>query len=76
MPVVALLVLSAVLATRARPEWAGLVLAIASSMKLTALPAAAVVAVTIWVTKGGKPLGRFVGSFLVGIAVFTGLSAR
>jgi glycosyl transferase family 87 len=75
MPVVALLILSAVLATRARPEWAGLVLAIAASMKLTALPAAAVVAVAIGVTKGAKPLGRFLGSFLAGVGVFTGLSA-
>jgi hypothetical protein len=75
MPVVALLILSAVLATRARPEWAGLVLAIASSMKLTALPAAAVVAVAIGMTKGARPLGRFVVSFLAGAAVFTGISA-
>nr|WP_042195614.1 glycosyltransferase family 87 protein [Kibdelosporangium sp. MJ126-NF4]CEL22117.1 FIG01034453: hypothetical protein [Kibdelosporangium sp. MJ126-NF4]CTQ92898.1 FIG01034453: hypothetical protein [Kibdelosporangium sp. MJ126-NF4] len=69
MPVVALLILGAVLATRSRPEWAGLVLALASSMKLTALPAAAVVAVALafsW---------RFLVAFIGGLVVFTGLSA-
>lgn len=73
MPVVALLILSAVLATRDRPEWAGLVLALAASMKLTALPAAAVVAVAIWALKGR--LGRFLLAFVAGGVVFTGLSA-
>jgi hypothetical protein len=75
MPVVALLVLSAVLATRARPEWAGLALAVAASMKLTALPAAAVVAVAIGFAKGWPPLSRFLLTFLAGGLVFTGLSA-
>ncbi|MEV4319305.1 glycosyltransferase 87 family protein [Actinocrispum sp. NPDC049592] len=75
MPVVALLILSAVLATRRNPEWAGLVLALAASMKLTALPAAAVVAVAIGFAKGAKGLLRFVGAFLAGGVVFTGLSA-
>jgi hypothetical protein len=75
LPVVALLVLSAVLAVRARPEWAGLVLAIAASMKLTALPAAAVVAVAIGFTKGARPLVRFMLTFLAGGLIFTGLSA-
>ncbi|TCO65633.1 glycosyltransferase family 87 protein [Actinocrispum wychmicini] len=73
LPVVALLILSAVLATRDRPEWAGLVLALAASMKLTALPAAAVVAVAIWALKGR--LGRFLVAFAAGGVVFTGLSA-
>ncbi|MFC0109939.1 glycosyltransferase 87 family protein [Kibdelosporangium aridum] len=69
MPVVALLILGAVLAMRSRPEWAGLVLAIAASMKLTALPAAAVVAIALafsW---------RFLAAFIGGMVVFTGLSA-
>ncbi|CAM3621380.1 glycosyltransferase 87 family protein [Kibdelosporangium persicum] len=69
MPVVALLVLGAVLAMRSRPEWAALVLALASSMKLTALPAAVVVAVALafsW---------RFLATFVAGMVVFTGLSA-
>jgi hypothetical protein len=71
MPVVALLILAAVLAVRSRPEWAGLVLALAASMKLTALPAAAVVAVAI----GVPALWRFLGAFVVGGVVLTGLSA-
>jgi hypothetical protein len=71
MPVVALLILAAVLAVRSRPEWAGLVLALAASMKLTALPAAAVVAVAI----GLPALWRFLGAFVGGMAVLTGLSA-
>jgi hypothetical protein len=75
MPVVALLILSAVLAVRARPEWAGLVLAVAASMKLTALPAAAVVAVAIAFSKGIRPLGRFLVAFFAGAGVFTGLAA-
>jgi hypothetical protein len=73
LPVVALLVLAAVLATHDRVGWAGMVLAVATSMKLTALPAAAVVAVAIWALKG--PLGRFLGTFLAGLVVFTGFSA-
>jgi Glycosyltransferase family 87 len=71
MPVVALLILAAVLAVRSKPEWAGLVLALASSMKLTALPAAAVVAVAI----GLPALWRFLGAFIGGTVVLTGLSA-
>jgi hypothetical protein len=75
MPVVALLILAAVLATRSRPEWAGLVLAIAASMKLTALPAVAAVAVAIAVTRGAAPLGRFLVTLLIGGALFSGMSA-
>ncbi|ALG13627.1 glycosyltransferase family 87 protein [Kibdelosporangium phytohabitans] len=69
MPVVALLILGAVLATRSNPWAAGLVLALASSMKLTALPAAAVVAVALGFS------WRFLAAFAGGLVAFTGISA-
>lgn len=69
MPVVALLILGAVLATRSSPVAAGVVLALASSMKLTALPAAVVVAVALGFS------WRFVAAFLGGMVAFTGIWA-
>ncbi|GAB1512987.1 glycosyltransferase 87 family protein [Actinophytocola sp. KF-1] len=69
IPVIALIVLGAALAFRAAPVWAGVTLAVVINMKLTALPALAVVAVAIFAARGGRALLIFFGTVLITSAV-------
>ena len=69
IPVIALIVLSAALAFRANPVWAGIVLAVVINMKLTALPALAVVAVAIFAALGRRALLIFFGTVITTSAV-------
>ena len=62
IPVIALIVLAAALAYRAGPVWAGLAIAVVINMKLTALPALAVVAVAIVAHRGWRALLIFLGT--------------
>jgi hypothetical protein len=65
IPVIALIVLAAALAFRANPVWAGVALAVVINMKLTALPALAVVAVAIAAARGRRALLIFFGTVLI-----------
>jgi hypothetical protein len=69
IPVIALIVLGAALAFRASPVWAGVVLAVVINMKLTALPALAVVAVAIFAALGRRALLIFFGTVITTSAV-------
>lgn len=69
IPVIALIVLGAALAFRANPVWAGVVLAVVINMKLTALPALAVVAVAIFAALGRRALLIFFGTVITTSAV-------
>jgi hypothetical protein len=62
LPVIALVVLATALVYRGRPGWAGVVCALVATMKLTALPALAVLAVAVLVRPGGR--GRDLVIFL------------
>ena len=64
IPVIALIVLAAALAFRANPAWAGVVLAVVINMKLTALPALAVVAVAVLAARGRRALLIFFGTVI------------
>jgi hypothetical protein len=64
IPVIALIVLAAALAFRAHPAWAGVVLAVVINMKLTALPALAVVAVAVLAARGRRALLIFFGTVI------------
>jgi Glycosyltransferase family 87 len=69
VPVVALIVLAAALAFRAAPPWAGFVIAVVINMKLTALPALAVLAVALLATRGWRALLIFFGTMIITSAV-------
>ena len=69
IPVIALIVLGAALAFRASPVWAGVTLAVVINMKLTALPALAVVAVAIFAARGWRALLIFFGTVITTSAV-------
>jgi hypothetical protein len=69
IPVIALIVLGAALAFRASPVWAGVVLAVVINMKLTALPALAVIAVAIFAALGRRALLIFFGTVITTTAV-------
>lgn len=62
IPVIALIVLAAALAYRANPAWAGLVCAVVVNMKLTALPALAVLAIAVVAYRGWRALLIFLGT--------------
>ncbi|MFC4857558.1 glycosyltransferase 87 family protein [Actinophytocola glycyrrhizae] len=64
VPVIALIVLAAALAFRAGPAWAGIVIAVVITMKLTALPALAVLAVAIAATRGARAMLIFFGTVI------------
>ncbi|MGB3439615.1 MAG: glycosyltransferase 87 family protein [Actinophytocola sp.] len=69
IPVIALIVLAAALAFRASPAWAGLVIAVVINMKLTALPALAVIAVAIIAARGRRAMLIFFGTVITTTAV-------
>lgn len=60
--VIALIVLAGALAYRVRPVWSGAVCALTVAMKLTALPATAVIGIGVLAVCGGRALGRFLGT--------------
>lgn len=60
--VIALIVLAGALAYRVRPVWSGAVCAVMVAMKLTALPATAVIGIGVVAVYGGRALGRFLGT--------------
>lgn len=60
--VIALIVLATALAYRVRPVWSGAVCALTVAMKLTALPATAVIGIGVVAVYGGRALGRFLGT--------------
>jgi hypothetical protein len=67
--VIALTALAAALAFRANPVWAGVVIAVVINMKLTALPAFAVLAVALLATRGRRTLLILFGTVLTTSAV-------
>jgi hypothetical protein len=69
--VIALIVLATALAFRAPPVWAGIAGAVVLTMKLTALPALAVLAVAIVARGGPRALAIFLGTLAAGCAVIT-----
>jgi len=69
IPVIALIVLATALAYRAGPVWAGVVCALVVTMKLTALPALAVLAVAVLVHRGGRDLVIFLGAVVAVVSV-------
>jgi len=69
LPVVALIVLATALVYRANPAWAGVICALVGTMKLTALPALAVLAVAVLVYRGGRGLVIFLGTTVAAGAV-------
>ncbi|MGH3759425.1 glycosyltransferase 87 family protein [Actinophytocola sp.] len=72
IPVIALIVLATALVHRAHPAWAGGVCALVITMKLTALPALAVLAVAVLVRRGGRghqDLAIFLGTTVAVSAV-------
>lgn len=69
LPVIALIVLATALVYRAPPVWAGVVCALMVTMKLTALPALAVLAVAMAVHRGTRGLVVFAGAVLAASAV-------
>ncbi len=72
LPVVALIVLATALVYRGRPGWAGVVCALVVTMKLTALPALAVLGVAVLVRRGGRrgtDLAIFAGTSVAAGAV-------
>jgi len=71
IPVIALIVLATVLAYRAPPAWAGFVGAVVLTMKLTALPAIAVLIVAIAASRGRRAVTIFLGTLVAACAVIT-----
>jgi glycosyl transferase family 87 len=69
VPVIALIVLAATLAFRAGPFWAGLAIAVVVNMKLTALPALAVLAIAILAARGWRAMLIFLGTVVTVSAV-------
>ena len=71
IPVIALIVLAAALAFRAGPTsavWAGLAIAVVINMKLTALPALAVLAIALLAHRGWRALLIFLGTVVTASA--------
>lgn len=69
IPVIALIVLAGALAFRKSPAWAGLTIAFVINMKLTALPALAVLAVAVLAARGRRALLIFFGTVIITSAV-------
>jgi hypothetical protein len=69
IPVIALTALAAILAFRSNPIWAGVAISLVINMKLTALPALAVLAVALLATRGWRALLIFFGTVLIMSAV-------
>ncbi|HET9141963.1 glycosyltransferase family 87 protein [Actinophytocola sp.] len=69
LPVIAMVVLATALTFRAGPVPAGIACALAITMKLTALPALAVLAVAMLAHRGPRALAVFLGTVLAGTAV-------
>jgi hypothetical protein len=70
VPVIALIVLAAALAFRTGPPfWAGLAIAVVINMKLTALPALAVLAIAILAHRGWRAMLIFLGTVVSASAV-------
>jgi hypothetical protein len=69
IPVIALIALAGALLFRANPAWAGLVIAVVINMKLTALPALAVLALALLATRGWRALLIFFGTVVLTSAV-------
>ncbi|MGH3948309.1 MAG: glycosyltransferase 87 family protein [Pseudonocardiaceae bacterium] len=69
LAILGLLLLAVVLAARDHPAWAGVVLALVVSAKLTAAPAILVLAVMLCVRSGGIALARFATTLLATCAV-------
>jgi hypothetical protein len=69
IPVIALIVLAAALAFRAGPVWAGLTIAVVVNMKLTALPALAVLALALLAARGWRAMLIFFGTVVTTSAV-------
>ncbi|SDC14423.1 glycosyltransferase family 87 protein [Actinokineospora iranica] len=68
--VIALIVLAGVLAYRTGPAWSGALCAVLVTMKLTALPAAAVLAVGVLATRGSRAFAAFACALgAVGVAI-------
>lgn len=70
LPVIALLILAAALISVRRPEWSAIVVALAVSMKLTALPMIAVLVVAYAALRGRTHVLRFLGATALALAVF------
>jgi Glycosyltransferase family 87 len=69
IPVIALIVLAGILAFRSNLVWAGLAIAFVINMKLTALPALAVLAVAVLAARGRRALLIFFGTVMIMSAV-------
>jgi hypothetical protein len=69
IPVIALIALAGALLFRANPAWAGLAIAVVINMKLTALPALAVLALALLATRGWRALLIFFGTVVLTSAV-------
>lgn len=69
IPVIALIVLAAVLAFRAGPATAGVAIGVVINMKLTALPALAVLVVALVATRGWRAMLIFFGTVIITSAV-------
>ena len=69
IPVIALIVLAAVLAFRAGPATSGVAIAVVVNMKLTALPALAVLAVALLAARGRRAMLIFFGTVIITSAV-------
>lgn len=71
LAILGLLLLSVVLATTGRPGWAGFVLALVVSAKLTAAPAVLVIAIMLGVRGGMRAVLLFAGTLLAACAALT-----
>jgi hypothetical protein len=69
IPVIALIALAGALLFRASPVWAGLAIAFVINMKLTALPALAVLAVAVLAARGWRAMLIFFGTVFTTSAV-------
>ncbi len=69
LPVIALIILATALVYRAGPIPAGIACALVANMKLTALPAIAVLAIAVFAYRGGKALTIFVGTAVITSAI-------
>jgi hypothetical protein len=72
LPVIALIVLATALVYRAGPVPAGVATALMVNMKLTALPALAVLAVGMLAYRSARALAIFLGTVLAGTAIIVG----
>ncbi|RZS43368.1 uncharacterized protein DUF2029 [Herbihabitans rhizosphaerae] len=64
LAIIGALILAGALAARHRPEWATVVLAVVTSMKLTALPAVGVIAFLVLATGGARVFARCAAIFV------------